>query len=324
MTLPEPASSERIPSELTSPERAAPDPASSGSANPWLERRVLAYGHQGGAREAPSSTLYAFRHATERGVDALEMDVHATADGVLVVCHDATVDRTCNAGGSIAAMTLAEVRELDNAYWWIPDEVVDHDPARQESDYPLRGQAPTRADLRIATLDEVLAAFPSTFLNLDIKQTAPAVDSYERHLAAILREHGRVDDVIVASFNDLATERFHVESPEVHTSAGTLATAEFIRAVQSGEALPAWTCDGPGGGPRHVALQVPPAYGEVTIVSAGFVEAAHGCGIAVHVWTIDDGAEVERLVGLGVDGVMSDRPTMVVDVLTRIGAPRCT
>ena len=84
---------------------------------------MLCYAHQGGAREGPSSTIWTLERAVAAGADALELDVHATSDGHLVVCHDATVDRTTDGTGAIAAMTLDELRRLDNAYWWVPGEV---------------------------------------------------------------------------------------------------------------------------------------------------------------------------------------------------------
>src|SRR5579872_468204 len=126
----------------------------SGVVNPWLDRRVLGYAHQGGAREGPSSTLWAMERAVAAGADALELDVHATADGQLVVCHDATVDRTTDGTGAIAALTLAELADLDNAYWWVPGEVVA--PGRPDIDYVYRGRAMFETSLRVATLREVL------------------------------------------------------------------------------------------------------------------------------------------------------------------------
>jgi glycerophosphoryl diester phosphodiesterase len=276
--------------------------------NPWLERRVLNYAHQGGAREAPSSTLLALRQSVAAGCDALELDVHATADGELVVCHDATVDRTTNASGAIAAMTLDELRGLDNAYWWVPGEVVA--PGRPDAEYAYRGRAPSDPSLGIATLREVLEEFPGVFLNLDIKQTAPAVAPYEAALARLLREFGRRDDVIVASFNDAATDSLSAEAPEISTSAGTLATAAFWQAVQQGAEPPP---------SRHVALQVPPAYEVIPIVDERFVQTAHRKGLAVHVWTIDEADEMRRLLDLGVDGIMSDRPTVLERVLQERG-----
>lgn len=274
--------------------------------NPWLDRRVLNYAHQGGAKEEPSSTLHAMRTAIDNGATAIELDVHATRDGQLVVCHDPTVDRTTPASGAIADLTLEEVRRLDNSHWFAPStgEQVSHD--QPEDAYPYRGLAPDDPSFGIATLVEVLEEFPDTFLNLDIKQTAPTVEPYEEALAMLLRRFGRRDDVIVASFLDQATDAFSGFAPEVSTSAGTMATAQFILALRDGGEPPPM---------RHHALQVPPRHGQTVIVDERFVSAAHDAGLAVHVWTIDDRDEMERLVDLGVDGIITDRPSLCTEVL---------
>lgn len=261
-------------------------------ANAWLDRRPLNYAHQGGAKEAPSSTLHAMRKALAAGAHAIELDVHATADGEIVVCHDATVDATTNGSGRIADLTLAQLQELDNAAAW-PD---------------LAGRAPADRAFGIATLREVLAEFGDVFLNFDIKQTAPAVEPYEERLAAELLEFGRAENVIVASFLDEATDRFASFAPEIGTSMGTMATAEFWRAVQDGVRPPPT---------RHVALQVPPAYQDTVIVDQRFVDVAHECGYAVHVWTIDEPDEMARLLDLGVDGIITDRPSVLTELLAR-------
>jgi glycerophosphoryl diester phosphodiesterase len=279
---------------------------SDGSA--WLERRVVAYAHQGGAWEGPSSTLFAIRHALAVGATAVELDVHATADHELVVCHDATVDRTTEATGLIASFTLEELRRLDFSYWWIPG--ADVTPGRPAEEYPFRGRAPEDMSFGIATLREVLSEFPGVVLNLDIKQTAPAVAPYEEALAALLADFGRVDDVIVASFLDSATDAFRGFAPDVPTSAGTIATAEAWRAVQAGEPMP----DVPA-----VAYQVPERQGDLVVVDECFVEAAHRAGKAVHVWTVNDAESMERLLGLGVDGIISDLPTTLSGVLAGAG-----
>ena len=261
--------------------------------NAWLGRRILNYAHQGGALEAPSSTLVALRRAVDVGADALELDVHATVDGELVVCHDATVDATTDGTGAIADMTLDEVRALDNGYRFAADDGT----------FPFRGQG-----LGVATLREVLEAFPDVFLNLDIKQTAPAVKPYEQPLADLLREFGRTDDVIVASFLDAATDAFSAIAPEIDTSAGTLATTAFWQAVQGDEPVPDLVT-------RHVALQVPPAAGGLTIIDERFVTRAHEAGLAVHVWTINEAEQMRELIDAGVDGVMTDRPSVLTEVL---------
>lgn len=270
----------------------------------WLERRLIAYAHQGGAWESPSSTVFAITRALAAGATGIELDVHATLDGELVVCHDATVDRTTPASGNIASFTLAELRKLDFSYWFIPGADVTAD--RPEGEYPYRGRAPEDPQFGIATLREVLERFPGTVLNLDIKQTAPSVTPYEEPLARLLDEFERTDDVMVASFLDPATDAFRKFAPQVPTSAGTIATAEFWRAVRDGGPLP----DSP-----VAAYQVPEHMGDLVVVDRAFVEAAHRSGKAVHVWTINDASAVERLVPLGVDGIISDVPSMLATVL---------
>ena len=277
-------------------------------AGAWLERRVIAYAHQGGSWEAPSSTLYAMERALHVGTTGLELDVHATADRELVVCHDATLDRTTRSTGTIASHTLAELRALDFSYWWIAG--ADVTPDRPPGEYPLRGRAPGDPRFGIATVREVLERFPGVVLNLDIKQTSPMVEPYEEALAALLAEFGRTDDVIVASFLDPALEAFRRFAPAVPTSAGTLATAEAWRTVQAGEEL----ADSP-----FVAFQVPARQGDLVVVDERFVAAAHRAGKAVHVWTVNDRAAMDRLVDLGVDGIISDVPTTLCGVLAERG-----
>ena len=270
----------------------------------WLERRLIAYAHQGGAWERPSSTLFAIDRAVAAGATGIELDVHATADGELVVCHDATVDRTTAATGNIASFTLAELRELDFSYWFIPGGDVT--PGHPEADYPYRGRAPGDPRFGIASLRQVLEQFPGVVLNLDIKQTAPVVAPYEETLARLLAEFERTDDVIVASFLDTATDAFRTFAPGVPTSAGTSATAEFWRAVRHGHAIPHIPA---------VAYQVPERMGDLVVVDEAFVEVAHQNGKAVHVWTVNDATAMERLVGIGVDGIISDLPSTLGKVL---------
>jgi glycerophosphoryl diester phosphodiesterase len=274
----------------------------------WLERRVIAYAHQGGAWESPSSTLHAIAHAIDAGATGIELDVHATADGELVVCHDATVDRTTAAHGTIASFTLAQLRALDFSYWWIPG--ADVTPDRPAGEYPFRGRAPLDPSFGIATLRQVLERFPGVVLNLDVKQTAPVVAPYEESLARLLAEFGRTDDVVVASFLDPATDAFRSFAPLVPTSAGTVATAEAWQAVQAGDDVP----DIPA-----VAYQVPERQGDLVVVDERFVQAAHRAGKAVHVWTVNDTESMERLLDLGVDGIISDLPTTLCGVLASQG-----
>jgi glycerophosphoryl diester phosphodiesterase len=285
-----------------------PAPADALRPSAWLDRRVIAYAHQGGAWEAPSSTLHAITAALGAGATGIELDVHATRDGRLVVGHDPTVDRTTEQSGAIADLTYDELAGLDNAYWWAPG--ADVSPGLSPEEYPFRGRAPKDHRFGIALLEEVLEEFPGVVLNLDIKQTAPVVAPYEEALAALLRRFGRVDDVIVASFLDTATDAFATFAPEIPTSAGTMAVAAFYQAVQAGQ-TPAPLV--------HAALQVPARFGEMTLVDRRFVEVAHEQGLAVHVWTIEEEDEMRELCALGVDGIITDRPTALVGVLDELG-----
>jgi glycerophosphoryl diester phosphodiesterase len=269
----------------------------------WLARRVIAFAHQGGSFEGPSSTIGAIAHALAVGASAVELDVHATKDRQLVVCHDATVDRTTNHHGEIASLTLGELREMDNAYWWIEGDVVT--PGRAPEEYALRGRAPKDRRYGVATLEEIAVAFPGVLLNFDIKGTSPRVEPYEDLLVNELRRMEITDSVIVASFHDDAIQRFRALAPEIATSGATNETATFYFSHLEGTPVV----------PPVAALQVPSRYGDVEVVNESFVEAAHDARIAVHVWTINEFAEMDRLLELGVDGIVSDRPTVLAGLL---------
>ena len=276
-----------------------------GTTSTWLERRVIAYAHQGGAWESPSSTLHAIRAAIDAGATGIELDVHATADGELVVCHDATVDRTTAQSGTIASFTLEQLRSMDFSYWWIPG--ADVTPGRAAEDYPFRGRAPADRSFGIATLREVLEEFPGVVLNLDIKQTAPVVTPYEESLAKLLAEFGRTDDVIVASFLDPATEAFRRFAP---------ADSDLSRNRGHCRGL----AGGPGGArqcprSRPWPFRCLSARATWSWWTRRFVAAAHAAGKAVHVWTVNEVESMYRLLALGVDGIISDVPTVLCSVL---------
>jgi glycerophosphoryl diester phosphodiesterase len=276
--------------------------------NPWLERRVVAFAHQGGSFEGPSSTLWAIERALKNGASAIELDVHATRDRHIVVCHDESVDRTTNHQGLIATLTLAQLSEMDNAFWFIESETVTH--GREDDEYRLRGRAPNDRSLGIATLEEVSEAFPGVLLNLDIKQCEPDVEPYEELLAQELDRLGRLESVIVASFHDVAIQRFRTYAPHVATSAATNEMVAFYMSMIEGSELVVAPV---------VAFQVPSKIQGVEVITEQFVEAAHSAGVAVHVWTVNDVQEMTTLLDRGVDGLVSDRPTALAGLLTQRG-----
>jgi glycerophosphoryl diester phosphodiesterase len=257
--------------------------------------------------------MHAFRHALACGADMLEMDVRATADGQVVVLHDPDVDRVTNGSGPVATLTWPEVRGLDAAHWFVPDVGA----LRGATHYPLRGVAlgssdardAAPEDLRIPLLAEVLEAFPDVPLTIDLKVGAPELGWFHEAVAQLLAEHGRTDDVIVGSFSADRLEAFRRVAPAIPTSAAQVEVAAFW----AGEMLPAT--------PSLVALQVPPTYADIEVVTADFVERAHAAELEVHVWVVDEEAEMLRLVNLGVDGLVTDRPTTAARVLGSFGSP---
>ncbi len=199
-------------------------------------------------------------------------------------------------------MTLTSSRQLDNAFCWIEGDVVTPDrPRRGVSRY--RGRAPTDRRYGVATLEEVAITFPGVLLKLDIKGTVAAGRALRRTAGrSRLRrlDLGR-DRVIVASFPRRRHSAVsHATRPGVATSAATNETAAFFVPARSILVVP-----------PVVAFQVPARFGEIDVVTESFLDAAHAAGIAVHVWTINEQEEMARLVDLGVDGLVSDRPSVL-------------
>jgi len=277
--------------------------------NPWLDRPCFIWAHQGGAKEGPSNTLHAMREALANGADGIELDVHRTRDGKLVVCHDRKLDRTTNLSGRIASLELKEVQSADAAYWWVPGKVADHRRRTPARDHVFRGCGPANTDFRIPTLDEVLRAFPGVPLNLELKD-----EGYERELAAALRDDpAGPRSVIVASFSNRRLRRFRMLAPEARTAVGTWFLVSFWLLSRFG-----WGRTPP---PGVVALQIKDRWWKLRIADQRFLDAAHRQGLAVHAWTVDGSADQDRLLELQVDGIMTDLPRALARRAGRVARP---
>lgn len=252
----------------------------------------LVIAHQGGDGLWPSNTIFAFEQAAALGVDVLEMDVHATVDGTIVVSHDETVDRLTDGTGLIKEMAFEEVQTLDAGYRW------DKDPA---ASYPYRGMG-----LTIPTLDAVFTAFPDMPVNVEIKQQEPSIVS---SLCSLIRQHNRQDDVLIASFHPETMLDFRRRCPEVATSATESEIRPFF-------VLNRIFLDAVYRAPAE-AFQVPEYSGDLHVVTERFVRGAHRHNVQVHVWTVDETADMRRLLGLGVDGIITDRPDRLLELLDR-------
>jgi glycerophosphoryl diester phosphodiesterase len=219
--------------------------------------------------------------------------VHATADGHVVVLHDPTLDRTTDGSGPVKSVTLAEIERLDAGFRF----------TAADGSHPYRGQG-----LRVPTLRQLLAAAPTVPLNIEIKQEDPPIVG---RVLAELDAFGARERTLLAAEHHVIMERIRAEAPDVVTSASSAEVADFVFRLRDGQ-LDGW-------GSPAVALQVPPDYQGTVIVSAESVAAAHRLGLEVHVWTINVEAEMERLLDLGVDALMSDFPAWATAVYVRRG-----
>ena len=302
---------------------ALPAGTAAAADNQWLGMRVLNQIHQGGEDESPSNTLFSYADGLSKGGDMIELDVHATKDGQIVAIHDDTVDRTTNGRGRVNALTLAQLRKLDAAYNFVPGEnAVSGRPA---SAYPYRGVRTGKKrppagfdadDFRIPTLAEVFSAFPDVPTNIEIKgKTLDEKLRVAGLLATFLKKSGRTD-VIVASFDQAAIDRFHQLAPKVDVSPGVDGISGYLLA---GAPAPAGT----------KALQIPITYTlggvKLQVVTRERIEKAHRDGFAIHVW-LDKSEENDETYGMladmCVDGVMTAEPTKYEAFLERRNLPR--
>jgi glycerophosphoryl diester phosphodiesterase len=249
------------------------------------------FAHRGGARLWPENTLLAFRGALDLGIRYIETDVHLTRDDQIVVFHDHRLERTTDGAGFVRDHTLAELERLDAGYRFSPDG----------ESHPQRGKS-----ARIPTLAEAIALDPSLRLNIEIKERARGLPAA---LFRFIEREALHDRVLIAAFEHALIHEFRaLARGSVATSASQREVIAFWLAVRARGVrfLPI----------GYDALQVPVRHGRLSVVEPRFLDAAHGRDLAVHVWTIDDPAEMRRLAALGVDGIMSDRPDLLCQTLT--------
>jgi glycerophosphoryl diester phosphodiesterase len=228
----------------------------------------LVFAHRGGGKMGPENTIATFDRALEGGADGLELDVHLSRDGIVVVNHDALLDRTTRAKGPLKARTAGELAELN-----VP---------------PLRA---------------VLARYPKVGIIIELKESRPEL---AEAVVDEVRRAGASDRVCLGSFSVSALRAARAAAPAIATSG---ARFEVRMALYR-----SWCGLSPGRVP-YQAFQVPEISGSTRVVSPRFVQLAHRAGIAVHVWTVDDPEDIRRLLGWGVDGIISDRPDVAAAVV---------
>jgi glycerophosphoryl diester phosphodiesterase len=258
-----------------------------------FDQYPIVFAHQGGDEVWPGDTLFAFEQAAKLGVDVLEMDAHITKDGILVLAHDETIDRTTDGTGAIEDMTLAELKTFDAAYDWSIDG---------GQTFPYRGQG-----LTIPTIEEVFQTFPDYPINIEIKKTDRI--SMAQPLCDLIRAYGMQNKVMVASFHDDALAEFRSTCPEVATSGSKGEVTAFV--------ILNYIFLGGIYSPQEFALQVPESNSGILIVRPGFIRGAHARNLQVHIWTPNTREELQKFIDMGVDGIMTDRPDLLMEMLGR-------
>jgi glycerophosphoryl diester phosphodiesterase len=242
--------------------------------------RIIA--HRGASSLYPENTIPAFRAAREIGADYIELDIHLTCDGDLVVSHDGDLERTCGSTGLIRQMRLCEIREADAGYTFNP-------PGR--NDFPFRGRGIT-----LPTLGDVFSELPDRFFIVEIK---PDSTDVAEPLLEVIERSAMSRRVLVASEHDAPLGRFREIAPHIPTNLGYREIVAFVMSLA------------PGGAPYvpvGQALEIPLEYESWKLVTAESIAAAHRLGLEVHVWTVDDELEMRSLLALGVDGIITNWP----------------
>ena len=236
----------------------------------------------------PENTLYAYEHSMAMGGEVVDVDLATTADGVLVAMHDSTVDRTTNGTGQVRALTWPQLSKLD-AGWGF----------HGKGGHPFRGKGIT-----VPSIEQILRRFPSTLVTLDLKDQRPSVAA---PLCALLTRLRRTADVYVGSDSSAQVDAFRSTCPSVRTS-GTDAERRAMRAARASGDRSFTT--------RQLVSQ-PPFRGDdgVKRVTAASLAFSHSKGIAVLTWVVDDPKDMRELIDLGVDGIYTRRPDVLIGVL---------
>jgi glycerophosphoryl diester phosphodiesterase len=252
--------------------------------------RPQVFAHRGGCALGPENTIAAFDAGAAAGADGLELDVHLSADGIPVVCHDDTLDRTTDASGAVGVRTAAELARVDAGYRF-----------SSGGGFPFRGQG-----AGIPTLRDVLARYPSLPVIIEMKEDSAAMGDA---VASTVRAAGAVDRVCAAGYGLQSIRAFRRALPNAATSA---CHAEVRMALYR-----SWA-GFPVRRPPYGGYQVPEHAGAIRVVSRRFVRHAHDSALKVQVWTVDSEADMERLLDWGVDALISNRPDLAVLVRDRL------
>lgn len=259
---------------------------------PPIQHRLIA--HRGGGGLRPENTLEAFEHAVrEFNADVLELDVHASSDGVIFIAHDDTLERCTNGHGDLAALTSSQLEQLDAGHQFSADGQT----------YPYRGKG-----IKLPRLAALLGAFPDLRLNIEVKARTPGlIDAFVKQL----RQAKAVDRCCVGSEHDDIGVALVEALPEGCHFFPSQALTQLFMSLWSGEAAQVDR--------RYHVIDMPAVHEGLSLAEPAFLEIAHGLGRPVYVFTVDEEAEMRSLFAAGVDGVMTDRPDRLRRVINGLG-----
>ena len=250
--------------------------------------QTIAY--RGGLGLWPENTLYAFQQSEVIGSDAIQMDVRMSLDNTLVAMHDSTVERTTNGFGAVNQLTLTELQNLDAGYQWSQDTGFT---------FKYRGQGIT-----IPTIAEVFAEIDSIQIYVAIKDD----ELFAANLLCMnIRDYNMNQKVLVSADNDLVLEHFRKPCPEIATSASgkeqkvfTALNAAFLTPIYS---------------PKFHLVELPSTWYGLRLITPNLIQSAHLRGLRVHAVNINESDQMELVIQQGIDGVVTDYPNLMIDVI---------
>lgn len=260
--------------------------------HPYINQttKTLNIAHRGGLGLSPENTIFSFNKAVASGADILEMDIHSTSDSILVLLHDNKLNRTTNGKGYVWDFTIESIKELNAGFYWTKDDSIT---------FPFR-----ESGIEIPTLEEVFINFKDYKLNIEIKHHEAHV---AKNLCHLIQKYDMQSNVLVGSFNDKILLEFRKDCPSVATSSARDETKLFyglnylyLDYFYS---------------PNLDIFQLPEYFRDTYVLSENFIKSSQNKNIPIFVWTINDSNEMKRFIDLGINGIITDYPDRLSEVL---------
>ncbi len=257
----------------------------------YFNKPAMILAHRGMPEELPENTMPSFKKAYDLGVDVIETDVHFTRDKRFVIIHDPELDRTTNGSGKVIENTIDELKKLDAGYY------ASYDKGKT---FPFRGKGIT-----LPSLEEILIEFPDMRINIDLKDNLP--HQVSRYYEIIIKCKAS-ERVLTASSHNANLQILRKIAPEMATSFSTIEIVKFIffSIIRQKKLMSGFKGD---------AIQLPAYLWRTGLVTESFIKQAHDMGYEINIWTVDRKEEMKKLMKIGVDGIFTNYPELLKEVL---------